>query len=80
MGFAAEFNSGPDKEGSMNIFKSFRLEWWQASLFKISLTAFGIAVGSTWPDVFTGWIAVIWVVFLVTGAYITYVWWRQVRA
>jgi len=64
----------------VNIFKSFNLKWWQASLFKISMVAFGVALGTTWPEVFARWIFFIWLVFLTTAIYVTYIWWRQIRS
>jgi hypothetical protein len=64
----------------MNIFRSFNLKWWQASLFKISMVAFGVALGATWPEVFAKWISFIWLVFLTTAMYVTYIWWRQIRS
>lgn len=61
----------------MNLFKSFTLKWWQASLFKLSMLSLGIALGTTWPQFFAAWLALIWLVFLPTAIYVTYVWWKQ---
>ena len=44
----------------MNPFRSYTLEWWQIGLLKISMIAFGIALGATWPGVFAGWLAPLW--------------------
>jgi hypothetical protein len=63
--------------GSMNIFKSFTLKWWQTGLFKWSMLALGILVGATWPDVFHAWRTVLLLVFALPGIYITWIWWKQ---
>jgi hypothetical protein len=61
----------------MNLFKSFTLKWWQGSLFKLSMIAFGLAVGATWPELFVRWITVLWLFFIASGLYITWLWWKQ---
>ncbi len=61
----------------MNPFKSVRLTWWQGSLFKLSMVCLGLAVGSTWPEAFAGWHPVLWVLFVVPGFYLSYVWLKQ---
>ncbi len=61
----------------MNIFKDFTLKWWQAGIFKVALLSLGIAIGSTWPELFRGWTILLLLVFLVSVAYVTCIWWRQ---
>ena len=61
----------------MNIFKDFTLKWWQAGIFKFALLSLGIAVGSTWPELFKGWTALLLLAFLVSAAYVTLIWWKQ---
>ena len=61
----------------MNIFKNFTLKWWQAGTFKVALLSLGIAIGSTWPEVFKGWTPFLLLLFLGSGGYVTYVWWKQ---
>lgn len=61
----------------MNLFKSFTLTWWQGSLFKLALLCLGLAIGSTWPDLFWDWTAFLWVIFLLAGSYVTWIWYRQ---
>ena len=67
----------PLKESQMNIFKDFTLKWWQAGIFKLALLSLGITIGSTWPELFRGWTTLLLLVFLVSVAYVTCIWWRQ---
>jgi hypothetical protein len=62
----------------MNPFESFWLTWWQAGLLKLSMVALGLAVGSTWPEVFAGLQTLLWVLFVVPGFYLSYVWLKQI--
>jgi hypothetical protein len=61
----------------MNIFKTFKLKWWQAGVFKLAMLAIGIAIGTYWHDVFGAYLLILITVAVVSLAYITYVWWRQ---
>jgi len=61
----------------MNIFKDFTLKWWQAGIFKIALLSLGIIIGSTWPELFKGWTSLLFLIFLISGGYVGYVWWKQ---
>ena len=61
----------------MNIFKDFTLKWWQAGIFKFALLSLGIIIGSTWPELFKGWTLVLFLLFLISGGYVTCVWLKQ---
>jgi len=61
----------------MNIFKTFTLKWWQGGLFKWSLLSLGIVVGAAWPAVFNPWRTELLLLFVITTAYITRIWWKQ---
>jgi hypothetical protein len=61
----------------VKFFKSFTFAWWQLSLFKLSMVAFGLVVGSTWPEVFARWKDLLLVLFFVPAFYVSYVWLRQ---
>ena len=61
----------------MNIFKTFTLNWWQASVFKYAMLSLGILIGMTWPDVFHAWRLLLCLVFVLSTAYVTWVWWKQ---
>jgi hypothetical protein len=61
----------------MNLFKSFRLTWWQTGLLKLSMVSLGLAAGSTWPGIFAGWREVLLVLFVVPAFYVSYVWLKQ---
>ena len=61
----------------MNIFKTFKLTWWQASIFKISVISLGIAIGAYGADFFTEYIADFLGISIIAGIYILYIWWKQ---
>jgi hypothetical protein len=61
----------------VSLFKPFTFAWWQLSLFKLSMVAFGLLVGSTWPHVFVGCRELLVVVFVVPACYVSYVWLKQ---
>ena len=63
----------------MNPFTDFTLAWWQVGLLKLSMVAFGLAVGATWPGAFAGWIGLLWVLFAVPAVYLTFVTFRQMQ-
>jgi hypothetical protein len=61
----------------MNIFKNFTLKWWQAGIFKLVQLFLGIVIGSTWPELFRGWIPFLFPLFLISGGYVGYLWLKQ---
>ncbi len=63
----------------MTLFKDYTLTWWQFGLLKSSLMAFGILVGSTWPAVFSGSLAIalLWIVFAVPAIYLVIITLKQ---
>jgi len=61
----------------VKIFRSYTFAWWQLSLLKISVLALGLAVGSTWPDLFAGWRELLLVLFVAPAFYVSYVWIEQ---
>jgi uncharacterized membrane protein len=66
------------KGARMNIFKTFTLKWWQASLFKLGMLALGIAIGAYWHDLFGGgFLPALIIVAAASLAYVTYAWWKQ---
>lgn len=61
----------------MNVFKSYTLKWWQGSVFKVSVLSLGLIIGASWPEILAPWRALFAILFLVSSAYISYVWWKQ---
>jgi len=61
----------------MTLFKDYTFAWWQLSLLKISMVALGLAVGSLWPAVVSGWRDLLLVLFVVPAFYLSYVWLKQ---
>jgi hypothetical protein len=69
---------GSEQEGGrMNLFKTFTLKWWQASVFKVGMLALGIAIGAYWHEVFGGSLFIFLIVAAVSLAYVSYIWWKQ---
>ena len=63
----------------MNLFKSFTLKWWQVGLLKTSMLTAGVAIGAYWYETFSRCIVLLLVIAVLLGAYVSYVWWKQVR-
>jgi len=61
----------------MRILKSVTLKWWESGLFKICAISFGIVVGAAWPELFNPWRAVLLMLVVFPGLYLTWIWWRQ---
>jgi len=61
----------------MNLFKTFTLQWWQTSIFKIGMLTLGIALGAYLHDFFGGYLIILLVVSALALAYVTYIWWKQ---
>ena len=57
----------------MKLFHTFKCAWWQASLFKLSTVSFGIVLGVYFRDVFANFVPVLWILVIVPGAYIAYI-------
>jgi len=66
------------REKKMAVFKDFTFAWWQLSLLKLSMVALGLAIGSTWPEVFAGWRNSLLLLFVVPAFYVSYVWLKQI--
>jgi hypothetical protein len=63
----------------MNLFKPFTLKWWQGSLFKISMITGGVAIGAYWYQFFMPLIVPFVVIAVLTGIYVSCVWWKQIN-
>lgn len=58
----------------MNIFKPVTLTWWQVGLLKWAVFLIGIAVGATWPEIFSKYTIPFVVIGLVLSLYLFKVW------
>ncbi|MBP9669599.1 MAG: hypothetical protein KBE09_04910 [Candidatus Pacebacteria bacterium] len=63
----------------MRIFKDTTFTWQQLSLFKISIFAFGLALGAVWWDVVLPYVDLLLVVAVPATLYVTYAWFHQHR-
>ncbi len=70
-------NIGGTRLPDESIFKDFTLKWQQVGIFKIAVLSIGIAIGSMRPELFKGWIPFLFLLFLISGGYVAYVWWKQ---
>jgi hypothetical protein len=61
----------------MNLFKTFTLLWWQASVLKVGLLSVGIIIGALWSSFFRRYVVTLGVVAILTLSYVTFVWARQ---
>lgn len=61
----------------MNIFKSTKFTWWQIGMLKWTGLLFGIAVGTTWSDMFAPYVNILFVVSIVMGIYLLFVWLKK---
>lgn len=61
----------------MNPFKSTRFTWWQLGMLKWTTLFFGLAIGSTWPEVFAPYAEILALIAVVAGAYLAFVWFRN---
>jgi len=48
-----------------------------AGIFKIALASVGVTIGPTWPELFGRWTPFLFLLFLISVGYVTYVWWKQ---
>lgn len=59
------------------MFKTFRFNALQMAMFKVSLLAFGIAIGAFWSDVFSQYMTELLGVGAIAGIYVWFVWSKQ---
>jgi hypothetical protein len=62
-------------------FLTRRVAWanWQFGLLKLSMLALGIILGAMFPGFWKPWIWPLGVVFLITAAWVTILWFRAIR-
>ena len=66
------------KEGTpIDLFKTFKLKWWQTGVFKLGTYTLGIAIGTYWHDFFSGYLLILVIVAVLSLAYVAHVWWKQ---
>ncbi len=61
----------------IQIFKDITLKWWQVGIFKITIIAFGIAVGAYWAEFFVGSLKILVAIFILGWLYLAFVWMRN---
>jgi len=58
----------------MSLFGQKNFTWLQATIFKISVLAFGIVVGAYWHNFFSQYLVSLLVITVVAGVYTAYHW------
>jgi len=56
----------------MKLFGTYKLEWWQIGLLKITLLLLGIVVGAYWYSVWMPYLMTILVIAMILGIYLSY--------
>lgn len=60
-----------------NLFGPWTIRWWETSILKVTLIAFGVAVGSYWPGIFREYVTLLVIVFAIGAIYTIWTWYRQ---
>lgn len=61
----------------MRLFKNISLSWWQVSIFKLTVLAFGVAAGAYWSDLFLPFLTPLIAIFIAGTVYLLFVWWKE---
>ncbi len=61
----------------MKLLKSVKFTWWQVGVLKLSTISFGIILGLYFRDVLLGYVNFLWILVIIPGVYIGYVWLKQ---
>jgi hypothetical protein len=61
----------------MNLFKSTTFTWWQVGMLKWAVLFIGIAIGATWPELFSQYALYLLMAGLVLSVYLLVVWFRS---
>lgn len=55
----------------MNLNK-FTFKWWQAAIYEMCVVSFGIIIGSYWAKFWLGYMKIIIAIFIITGIYLVW--------
>jgi len=61
----------------LDLFKSFTLNWWQASIFKLGMAAAGVLLGIYFTSFFKRFKLLLWILAVAALGYITIIWFKQ---
>lgn len=61
----------------MIIFKTKSVKWWEISLLKICVLAFGLTIGANWPEIFVRYTTTLIVITVVLSIYFAFVWFKD---
>jgi hypothetical protein len=60
----------------MKIFEDKTVNWRQVAVLKLAIISLGIAIGATWPELFSPYVLWLALVGIALGVYSAYVWMR----
>jgi len=63
----------------MKLFGTYKLEWWQIGLIKITLLLFGIAIGAYWYSVWMPYLMTLLVVAVILALYLLFTCWGKAK-
>lgn len=58
----------------MTIFKTVQMSSWDIGVLKLAVGFIGIAIGSTWADIFAPYALIFSIIGLAAGLYAVYTW------
>ena len=61
----------------MNIFKPKTLTIWQVGCIKLTMLAFGLAIGATWSSVFVPYTWCLIILGVILAIYLLFVWFQD---
>jgi len=63
----------------MKLFGTYKLEWWQIGLLKITLLLFGIVVGVYWYVFWTPYLMTFLVIAIILAIYLLFTCWGKTQ-
>jgi hypothetical protein len=61
----------------MKFTKNIKFTWWQVGIFKLSTISFGALAGLYFRDTLIGYVNILWILMIISGLYIGYIWFKQ---
>ena len=61
----------------MKIFKTVSMSTWDIGIIKLAVALMGIAIGSTWPNIFAPYAGLMFSVGILFGIYMFYIWLKK---
>ena len=62
----------------MNIFKDYKMPWYDMGALKWTTFLFGLYIGAVWPEFFAGWTNILLVLAIVGLVYLVGKYWKTI--